>query len=77
MTIHDFDIARFLVDDEVVQVMAYGTVFGNLNLETLDDIDTAVVTLIFKNGCMVQIDNSRYCPYGYDQRIEVLEKKEK
>ena len=77
MTIHDFDIARFLVEDEVVQVMAYGTVFGDSNMETLDDIDTAVVTLIFKNGCMVQIDNSRYCPYGYDQRIEVFGEKGK
>ena len=46
-------------------------------METLDDIDTAVVTLIFKNGCMAQIDNSRYCPYGYDQRIEVFGEKGK
>ena len=72
MTIHDFDMARFLVGDEVAQVMAHGTVFGELDMENFDDIDTAVVTLIFKNGCMVQIDNSRYSPYGYDQRIEVF-----
>jgi len=72
MTIHDFDMARFLVGDEVAQVIAHGTVFGELDMETFDDIDTAVVTLIFKNGCMVQIDNSRYSPYGYDQRIEVF-----
>ena len=77
MTIHDFDIARYLVDDKVIEVIAYGRVFGNLKMEEYNDIDTAVVTLIFKNGCMVQIDNSRYSPYGYDQRIEVFGEKGK
>jgi len=75
MSIHDFDIARYLVDDEVVQVAANGKVFGDLDMEKYDDIDTAVITLIFKKGCMVQIDNSRYCSYGYDQRIEVFGEK--
>ena len=72
MTIHDIDMARFLLEDEVVQVMAHGTVFGELDMKKYDDIDTAVITLIFKKGCMVQIDNSRYSCYGYDQRIEVF-----
>ena len=72
MAIHDFDMARFLVEDEVAQVMAHGTVFGELDMQNYDDIDTAVITLIFKKGCMVQIDISRYSPYGYDQRIEVF-----
>ena len=75
MSIHDFDMARYLVDDEVVQVTANGKVFGDLDMEKYDDIDTAVITLIFKKGCMVQIDNSRYCSYGYDQRIEVFGEK--
>ena len=44
-------------------------------MEKYDDIDTAVITLIFKKGCMVQIDNSRYSSYGYDQRIEVFGEK--
>ena len=72
MTIHDFDMARYIVDDEVIQVTANGNIFGDLQLKEYDDIDTAVITLIFKKGCMVQIDNSRYCAYGYDQRIEVF-----
>tara|TARA_B100000963_G_scaffold310320_1_gene286749 strand:- start:2033 stop:3028 length:996 start_codon:yes stop_codon:yes gene_type:complete len=75
MSIHDFDMARYLVDDEVVLVTANGKVFGDLDMEKYDDIDTAVITLIFKKGCMVQIDNSRYCSYGYDQRIEVFGEK--
>ena len=72
MTIHDFDMARYIVDDEVIQVTSNGNIFGDLQLKEYDDIDTAVITLIFKKGCMVQIDNSRYCAYGYDQRIEVF-----
>ena len=75
MSIHDFDMARYLVEDEVVQVIANGKVFGDLEMEKYDDIDTAVITLIFKKGCMVQIDNSRYSSYGYDQRIEVFGEK--
>ena len=77
MTIHDIDMARYLVGDEVIQVSSNGTVFGDLPLGKYDDIDTAAVTLIFKNGCLVQIDNSRYCSYGYDQRIEVFGEKGK
>ena len=77
MTIHDIDMARYLVGDEVIKVSSNGTIFGDLPLGKYDDIDTAVVTLIFKNGCMVQIDNSRYCSYGYDQRIEVFGEKGK
>lgn len=77
MTIHDIDMARFLVGDRVIQVSSNGTVFGDLQIGAYDDIDTAVVTLIFSNGCMVQIDNSRYCSYGYDQRIEIFGEKGK
>jgi myo-inositol 2-dehydrogenase/D-chiro-inositol 1-dehydrogenase len=72
MAIHDFDMARYLLDDEVVQVSSTGNIFGDLPLAQYDDIDTAVTTLIFKKGCMVQIDNSRYSAYGYDQRLEVF-----
>tara|TARA_A100001011_G_scaffold133880_1_gene141171 strand:+ start:158 stop:1159 length:1002 start_codon:yes stop_codon:yes gene_type:complete len=72
MAIHDFDMARYLVGDEVVQVQSNGTVFGSLPVDQYDDIDTAMTTLIFKNGCMAQIDNSRNSSYGYDQRLEVF-----
>ncbi len=75
MAIHDFDIARYLVDDRVLEVSAKGAIFGDLPLSQFDDIDTAVTTLIFEKGTMVQIDNSRYSAYGYDQRLEVFGEK--
>ena len=75
MSIHDFDMSRYLVGGEVKEVIAHGAVFGDVPLQDYDDIDTAVITLVFENGCMVQIDNSRYNSYGYDQRIEYFGEK--
>jgi myo-inositol 2-dehydrogenase / D-chiro-inositol 1-dehydrogenase len=72
MTIHDFDMARFVVGSEVVEVHAAGAVRIEPELADIGDIDTAVVTLWHDNGCFTVIDNSRKATYGYDQRIEVL-----
>lgn len=72
MTIHDFDMARFLLDDEVEEVYAQGGVMVDPAIGTAGDIDTAVVTLRFRNGAIGVIDNSRQAVYGYDQRVEVF-----
>ncbi|MFQ5603133.1 MAG: inositol 2-dehydrogenase [bacterium] len=72
MTIHDFDMARFLMDSEVTEVFAAGSVLIDSRFHEADDIDTAVVTLKFENGAMGVIDNSRKAVYGYDQRVEVF-----
>ncbi|MDG2396285.1 MAG: inositol 2-dehydrogenase [Flavobacteriaceae bacterium] len=72
MAIHDFDLARFILNDEVISVYATGKVFGNPEISKLGDIDTAVTTINFKNGTMAVIDNCRKISYGYDQRIEIL-----
>jgi myo-inositol 2-dehydrogenase/D-chiro-inositol 1-dehydrogenase len=72
MTVHDFDMARFLVGSEVVEVHAAGAVRIEPELEDIGDIDTAVVTLWHDNGCFTVIDNSRKATYGYDQRVEVF-----
>lgn len=72
MMIHDFDMARYLVDSEVTEVYAAGSVLINPEIGKLGDIDTAAVTLKFKNGALCQIDNSRQAVYGYDQRVEVF-----
>ncbi len=72
MTIHDFDMARYVVGSEVVEVYARGAVRLVPALAELGDIDTAVVTLAHENGCLSVIDNSRQARYGYDQRVEVL-----
>ncbi|KTD69220.1 myo-inositol 2-dehydrogenase [Legionella steelei] len=74
MTIHDFDMARFLTQSEVVEVYATGAVLINPDFEALDDIDTAIIQMRFANGALGVIDNSRQAVYGYDQRIEVFGK---
>jgi myo-inositol 2-dehydrogenase / D-chiro-inositol 1-dehydrogenase len=71
MTIHDFDMARFLTGDEVVEVHASGATLVDSEIARAGDIDTAIVTLRFANGALGCIDNSRRAVYGYDQRVEV------
>ena len=72
MTIHDFDMARYLIGDEVVEIYATGGVRVDPAIGAAGDIDTAVITLQFKNGVIATIDNSREATYGYDQRVEVF-----
>ena len=72
MTIHDFDMARYLLDSEVEKVYATGANLVDPAFGRCEDIDTAVVTLTFKNGTIAVIDNSRQAVYGYDQRVEAF-----
>jgi myo-inositol 2-dehydrogenase/D-chiro-inositol 1-dehydrogenase len=72
MTIHDFDMARFVTGSEVVEVFARGAVRIDPAFGEVDDVDTALVTLVHANGCLTAIDNSRRAVYGYDQRVEVF-----
>ena len=72
MTIHDFDMARYLLEDEVEEGYAIGSVLVDPRIGRLGDVDTAVVTLRFRSGTLGVIDNSRQAVYGYDQRVEVL-----
>ncbi len=72
MTIHDFDMARYLMGSEVEEVYATGGVLVDSAIGTAGDIDTAVIILKFANGAMGTIDNSRQAVYGYDQRVEVF-----
>lgn len=71
MTIHDFDMARYLAGSEVTEIMAYGTVKVDERFKDYDDVDTATVMMKFENGALGLIDNSRAARYGYDQRTEV------
>jgi myo-inositol 2-dehydrogenase/D-chiro-inositol 1-dehydrogenase len=71
MTIHDFDMARFLLGD-VDEVYAVGAVLVDPRIGEAGDIDTAVITLKFKNGAIGTIENSRRSVYAYDQRVEVF-----
>eukprot|EP00173_Palmaria_palmata_P000644 Plantae.Rhodophyta-Palmaria_palmata.ctg1307.p1 GENE.Plantae.Rhodophyta-Palmaria_palmata.ctg1307~~Plantae.Rhodophyta-Palmaria_palmata.ctg1307.p1 ORF type:complete len:299 (-),score=41.44 Plantae.Rhodophyta-Palmaria_palmata.ctg1307:286-1158(-) len=71
-SIHDIDMSRFLIGDEVEEVYALGAVNIDPDFAKYDDVDTSIITLRFKNGVIGTIDNSRQAVYGYDQRCEVL-----
>ena len=71
MTIHDFDMARYLAGD-ITQVHAFGANLVDPKIAKLGDIDTCTVSLRSKSGALIQINNSRRCVYGYDQRIEAF-----
>jgi myo-inositol 2-dehydrogenase / D-chiro-inositol 1-dehydrogenase len=71
MTIHDFDMARFMLGEEPVTVSATGAVLVDPKIGKLGDIDSAAVVLQTASGRMAMISNSRRATYGYDQRVEV------
>ena len=71
-TIHDFDMARYLIDREVEEIYATGGVMVDPAIGEAGDIDTAVITLRYADGAIGTIDNSRQAVYGYDQRVEVF-----
>ncbi|MBM4318563.1 MAG: inositol 2-dehydrogenase [Deltaproteobacteria bacterium] len=71
MTIHDFDMARFLLG-EVEEVHTSAAVLVDPAIGEAGDVDTALVSLRFASGALGCIDNCRRATYGYDQRVEVL-----
>lgn len=71
MTIHDFDMARFLLAEKIVGVSAQASCQVDAAIGEAGDVDTAVVTLMTASGKLAQISNSRRASFGYDQRIEV------
>lgn len=72
MTIHDFDMARFLMGSEIEEIYASANVLIDPVFKEHDDIDTAIINLKFANGTLGVIDNSRQAVYGYDQRVEMF-----
>ena len=72
MTIHDFDMVRFLSGSEVEEVYTQAAVLVDPAIGEAGDVDTAIITLKMKNGALAVIDNSRKAVYGYDQRAEVF-----
>jgi myo-inositol 2-dehydrogenase/D-chiro-inositol 1-dehydrogenase len=72
MTIHDFDMARYLMGSEVTEVYTRAAVMVDPVFAAAGDFDTAVITLTFANGAYATIDNSRQAVYGYDQRVEMF-----
>jgi myo-inositol 2-dehydrogenase/D-chiro-inositol 1-dehydrogenase len=72
MTIHDFDMVRFLIGNEVTEIYTAAGVMVDPAIGEAGDLDTAVIMLKFENGVIGTIDNSRKAVYGYDQRVEVF-----
>jgi myo-inositol 2-dehydrogenase/D-chiro-inositol 1-dehydrogenase len=72
MTIHDFDMVRYVTGSEVEEVYAMGAVLIDPAIGEAGDVDTAVTTLKMANGALAVIENSRQAVYGYDQRVEVF-----
>ena len=71
MTIHDPDMARFLMGREVTEVHVTAGVLVDPAIHDAGDVDTAILSLRFEGGAIGAIDNSRRAAYGYDQRAEV------
>lgn len=72
MTIHDFDMVRYMSGSEVTEVFAYGAVLVDEEIGKAGDIDTAVISMRLANGAIAVIDNCRRASYGYDQRVEAF-----
>ena len=72
MGVHDFDLARWLMDSEVVRVHSEGTCLAFPELKEVGDIDNVCINLRFASGAVGNIDMSRNAVYGYDIRTEVL-----
>ncbi|MFO1395527.1 MAG: inositol 2-dehydrogenase [Burkholderiales bacterium] len=72
MLIHDFDIFRWILDDDAVSVYATGSVLTDPAVGTVGDVDSTAVTIRTRKGRLAQINTSRRAAYGYDQRFEVL-----
>jgi myo-inositol 2-dehydrogenase/D-chiro-inositol 1-dehydrogenase len=71
MMIHDLDMARFLLGEEVNNVFAVGSVLVDKAIGEAGDVDTAMAVLTTASGKQCVITNSRRATYGYDQRIEI------
>ena len=72
MTIHDFDMARFLSESEAEEIYVTAACLVDPEIGKAGDYDTAIITIRFMNGSLCVIDNSRKAVYGYDQRVEAF-----
>ncbi|WP_439615798.1 inositol 2-dehydrogenase [Shinella sp.] len=72
MTIHDFDLARFMLGEEPVEVFATGSTLVDPTLAEFDDVDSTMIVMRTASGKLCHINNSRAAAYGYDQRVELF-----
>lgn len=72
MMIHDFDLARFVLGEDPVEVLATGSGLVDPEITTIGDVDSAMVIMRTASGRLCHINNSRRASYGYDQRVEAF-----
>jgi predicted dehydrogenase len=72
MGIHEFDLGRWLMDDEVAEVHVFGSTLAHPELGTVGDVDSAVIDLRFRGGATGSVELARNTTYGEDVRTEVL-----
>lgn len=72
MTIHDFDMVRYLSGCDIEEIYANAAVLVDPAIAEAGDVDTAILTMRLTDGTLAVIDNSRRAAYGYDQRAEVF-----
>ena len=72
MLIHDFDVFRWILDDEAATVYATGSCLTDPNVASVGDVDATAVTIRTRKGRLAQINTIRRAAYGYDQRFEVI-----
>ena len=72
MTIHDLDMARWIIGSDVEEIHAMSAVLVDPRIGEAGDVDTAILSLRYASGALGTIDNSRQAVYGYDQRLEVF-----
>ena len=73
MTIHDFDLARFYLDnDPIKEIFASATNLSDIRFKKINDYEIATCVLKSKKGVITVINNSRHCKFGYDQRVEIF-----
>lgn len=73
MTIHDFDLARFMLgDDEPVEIWATAAPLIDPDLADIDEVDCAMIVMRTAGGRQILLNNARQAPYGYDQRVEAV-----
>lgn len=71
-SVHEFDLGRWLMNDEISEVHAYGAVLVFPEIAQFDDIDTALLNMKFSRGMLGAVENYMQSGYGYDIRTEIV-----
>jgi predicted dehydrogenase len=71
-TVHEFDLGRWLMNDEIAEIHAFGAVLVYPELAQFNDIDTALLNMRFSRGTLGAVENYMQSGYGYDIRTEIV-----